>query len=546
MAGKRTRVARPSGQRGASTAPRKRAPAAYAASSGRVPKLPPPPPVTVEDWLGLGRVVHASARAKAIADELSAEFEQLKALRDPHRRGAAFEGLLARLLHMSKFDVVRSAESAPSRQVDITAVSPSMLLLVEAKWQRAVVDVNELTGLLDRLDQASAGAIGVFVSMSGFTNGAVDRALDAKRARTGGHNFILLDAADVGDLVAGRIDLQPLLEDKLELLRVHNATQARAKPDRQRHRIALPPAEVAPIDGAFPALSSIAYDVVFIDGGGYAPDHSVSYTMSVPLPSSRGSLEELRALLELVHASLVLTAGGGFTVTQVGDPPLAWHGTGVEPFLACLASQRDRYREARVVRPHHSEEFALVVPFEDGWVALTGRQGAGKVRDGVRQLHLEIRMPYLPLDMSGISTLARRLRLRGIGLSSENRPLVETHWLRPWPSATPLHYGTRPLLGTDYITRGVVSNPWHGNPDAIRTPDGDAYPWAARLAQSSFIHGTLSDALAMDERVEQFSIQCVEGIAFSHVTALEVSLCHDRTHRIQVPPASRSLRRKER
>lgn len=501
------------------------------------PPLPPPPLVPAEAIPGPERRRYASARAKAVADALESEFDRLKAAKDAHRRGSEFESLLARLFHMNNFDVVRSAKSAPGRQVDLTATSPSLQLLVEAKWKRRNIDVADMASLADRLGQASPGPIGLFVSMSGYAEAARNRALDAKRSIASGRMMILLERGDVEDLFSGRAELRPLLERRLELLRFHDRTHEPGEgTERCRQPIPLPGADIRPLELGRSPLASAAYDIVFVDTGWYARNTDVSYVLDLPLLVRRGTLDDVRDVLEIVHASLVIGDGGGFTVTQLGPPPWTWHGSGVEPLLQCLGTQAERYRRAKVTTPHHSEEFALVVPFEDGWLALSGRQSTlHHRRPSVRELHLELRLPYLPLDMDGIATLARRLDMRGIGLSTLNRPLVERVSLQPAPVVAPCYHGTSDLFGERYITRSVVTNPWQDNPRACPSPNGGEHAWAGELAASSFIEGTLGHALAVTERVPRFSITSVDSIQFTRVTAIHAHLDYalDEVVRVQ-------------
>jgi hypothetical protein len=501
-------------------------------ADAQLPDLPEPPPLpSVLDLPAKVRESrrYASARARAVADELEAEFARLKKAEDVRRRGAVFEKIVARLLHMNNFDVVPSARSAPGRQVDITATSPSMTLVVEAKWQRARIDINDVAGLADRLDRAAPGTIGLFISMSEYTDGARRRILDDKRTIARGRVMILLERGDVDDLLTGRVELRPLLSRRLESLRLHDRTREPVESTAgTRQPISLPGADARPAEPSRPPLASAAYDLVFVDASWYTRNTDTSYVLDLPLPERRGTLDDVRQVLELAHSSLVMSGGGGFTVTQIGPTPWTWHGSGVEPLLQCLGAQAERYRQAKITSPHHSEDFALVVPFEDGWLALSGHQSTQHSRHpSVRELHLELRLPYLPLDMDGIATLCRRLDMRGIGLTALNRPLVDRVRFRPPPVLKPRFYGTGTVLGETYITRSVVTNPWYGDSRAVLAADGAEYPWAGQLAQSSFIDASTGHALALTERVRRFSLAFVDAIQFSRVTAIHAQLHYE-------------------
>lgn len=489
---------------------------------------------------------YASSRARAVAAAIEPDYEALVQATNAQARGFAFERLVEILFYFYGFDVESSPRGSPGRQVDLMAASRVGRYLIEVKWQRDAIGDTDMEGLVSRLDRAAPGAVGCFVSMSPFTAGARKRVLDVRRNESKGHEIVLLDPDDIASLVRGESDLLELLADRLERLRTHAdvapqpVARARALP-----AIRLPVADAELLEPVPPGRSK-SHDLVFVD---IDRDYSMGLSYALDFHLGRADLDRLRNILVAVHASLALRRGGGFTVTQL-TPGLSWHGYGVEPFLTCLASREERYAAARIRKPHHSEEFALVYPFEHGCLALSGRQlvaPRSASRGGCYGLHLQLLLPYLPLDTSPLATLGARLGHAGTGLVARDEPMTTTCVLRQAARAIPLQYYGRGPDDRRMLGRAVVANPFYGRPGLVVDHDRKPHPRARALAEIAFLDGQVGDLLAMTERVHQFHVRAFDLIRFAGVTAIHVPLAHgdeDRYHLGASPRGARRARRR--
>jgi hypothetical protein len=105
----------------------------------------------------------------------SDQLEQLNNLKDPHKRGFAFQSFVASLFRREHFSVTPSPGLAPDRQIDLIATRHDESYLIETKWWKKRLGSNEVGGLLHRLSSAPPSMIGLLVGYSGFTEGAINR-----------------------------------------------------------------------------------------------------------------------------------------------------------------------------------------------------------------------------------------------------------------------------------------------------------------------------------------------------------------------------------
>jgi hypothetical protein len=89
-----------------------------------------------------------------IAQTLGPLLAELHAARDPQLRGPEFELLLQKLFRLSGFDAVRDPLIAHPRQTDLLARRGAQLFLLEAKWQRDPININNLDAMESRLRRA--------------------------------------------------------------------------------------------------------------------------------------------------------------------------------------------------------------------------------------------------------------------------------------------------------------------------------------------------------------------------------------------------------
>jgi hypothetical protein len=135
--------------------------------------------------------------------------DELKALwdLDPHPRGYAFEAYLKAL-----FDTFGMRAREPFRltgeQIDGSFQLGTDTYLLEAKWHRQKIGVDELDSFQSRVDRKAAWARGLFVSYTGFT----DEGLFAFGT---GKKVICMEGRDIYEALDRDIPINDLLSRKV-------------------------------------------------------------------------------------------------------------------------------------------------------------------------------------------------------------------------------------------------------------------------------------------------------------------------------------------
>ncbi len=301
--------------------------------------------------------------------------ERLKALKNPQKRGYEFQSYVRTLFATEHFKVTMNAGGAAPRQTDLMASRADVTYLVETKWQKNPVDISDIDSLFSRLDETTGSVIGVFVSWSGFTSGAVDR-VQGKRARhmlpvTGAelettNNFIRLL----------RRKRETLLTDGIVVFEEGKRTRPRAaKTDL------LSGSTCFNIDGTTQrwfACGGGFGQMVFV---GELPDidwvsgmgAGVSVDFQVPTYTEKDLFAVIRELTDMTWTS----ENGRWSIQQASRN---WHGCGARAFLDVVADWKGRYEDLEVV--HHTEEFCYTDVCDGGYYTITGQLSADKRRIG--------------------------------------------------------------------------------------------------------------------------------------------------------------------
>jgi hypothetical protein len=150
-------------------------------------------------------------RVKHLLADRSRRFRELGSTADVARRGHELEQLL--------LDVVRSEGwegepnvRGPGEENDLVINQGMSFFLVECRWRKKRTEASGLGGLHHRVT-ARAGARGLFVSMSGYTSGALKNAED----RLEGCVIVLFGPKDVADIIEGRRRFTDLLTARVKL-----------------------------------------------------------------------------------------------------------------------------------------------------------------------------------------------------------------------------------------------------------------------------------------------------------------------------------------
>lgn len=124
----------------------------------------------------------------------------------PQPRGYAFETFLQRLFNAWQFDA-REGFKLVGEQIDGSFVLDNEIYLLEAKWQNPPVDKGALLKFQGTVAERPQWTRGLFVSFNGFSN----EALASFRPK----NIVLMNGADIVDLLGRRLPLPDVLREKL-------------------------------------------------------------------------------------------------------------------------------------------------------------------------------------------------------------------------------------------------------------------------------------------------------------------------------------------
>ena len=135
-------------------------------------------------------------------------FATMVAAHDPQQRGRDLEAILRELFALFDLDP-RGAFSVRGEQIDGAFSLDGDSFLLEAKWQDAPVNLEQLRDLDGAVTANLDNTLGLFLSVSGFSQAALDRYTQGSRPR-----LICMDGQDLMYVLEGRIDLPDLLNRK--------------------------------------------------------------------------------------------------------------------------------------------------------------------------------------------------------------------------------------------------------------------------------------------------------------------------------------------
>jgi Restriction endonuclease len=139
-------------------------------------------------------------------ESLRQQFMGLHASDQPHDRGIQFERLLTDLCVL--FDMEpRLAYSLSNEQLDGSLSYDTDDYIVEARWRAEPTDRGDLDIFAAKVRRKGKNALGLFVSLNGFTAAA----LDCYREAT---PFLAVDGADLFHVFEGRLRWDDLLRAK--------------------------------------------------------------------------------------------------------------------------------------------------------------------------------------------------------------------------------------------------------------------------------------------------------------------------------------------
>lgn len=139
-------------------------------------------------------------------ETLKSEFLALQVSDAPQERGRQFEVFLYRLFMV--FDLEpHLAYDLQFQQIDGSLTFDTDDYIIEAKWRKGPVEYNDVSLLNEKVLRKGRNTLGLFISVNGFTAGA----LEAFREKT---SFITMDGTDIFFVLDQRIPLDDLLRRK--------------------------------------------------------------------------------------------------------------------------------------------------------------------------------------------------------------------------------------------------------------------------------------------------------------------------------------------
>ena len=155
-------------------------------------------------------LAEASARRlhNSRLNQLHGQFlEMHRSSDEPQKRGIAFERFLNALFELWDLNP-RAAYSIEHEQVDGAFTFRTDDYILEARWWAEQLQPKDLNDFRVKVDGKARNTLGLYVSISGFTEGAI-----AKHSH-GQTPLILIDGPDLMPILEGRIELSEVLERK--------------------------------------------------------------------------------------------------------------------------------------------------------------------------------------------------------------------------------------------------------------------------------------------------------------------------------------------
>jgi hypothetical protein len=377
----------------------------------------------------------ARNRAGVGGSSLLTDFERLGTMSSVHQRGYQLEVLLEQLFRRAHFRVDRNPSAAKPRQTDLVARYGDTWYVIESKWEAQPADVGVFDGVRSRLDRtASPAAIGVIVSVNGFS----DSAVEDLRVRRDRGPILLFGEKELRQVLSSPRSLINVLQVKREQLITHGSVHLAATPKPRRRRrppTDLPGAEVRLLDLDRQPLPYVT------SGGGFGefvfvqemPDVDWAFgsgsgvSLDVPVrPYDENGIMELLCRLNSMGW---ISAEPRWTIQQSSAN---WHGIGAREFIQALRAWK--LRDESLHDAHHTEQVTYFDTCEGGgFYTLTGSIAVHSSR-AVYDCRLSFQLPGVPVDLQPIRHLFEQFdaaaysHFRPLSSPAVDRHLPEAGW----------------------------------------------------------------------------------------------------------------------
>jgi hypothetical protein len=129
----------------------------------------------------------------------------------PQERGLRFEGFLGRLFETFEL-APRSSFRVVGEQIDGSLHFHADTYLVEARWHATKMQEADLLIFSGKVGGKAQWSRGLFISMSGFTDDALEGFTRGKPT-----NIICMDGLDLYHVLSGKLDLRTAIERKARI-----------------------------------------------------------------------------------------------------------------------------------------------------------------------------------------------------------------------------------------------------------------------------------------------------------------------------------------
>jgi hypothetical protein len=321
--------------------------------------------------------------------------------------GQALELEVLELFKSAGFRAHRNPRIARPRQTDILAQGHGMSLLVECKYRKKSLDINDIDSLRSRLNRTAPDVIGVFFTTSAISRSAI-KEIESNRAS----QILVFDGFELELLRAGNARVLNLIAKKRSELLVNGRAWFRTGEGGEYLNVPLPKStmefvvdqESSSFFGSKTGFAHSTFSTEMPDTSGRNPGGD---GVRLCLSMSLSTLDQLKDLFGYLHDTSGLSSNGAFSIHQDGA---CWHGVGVENLLKALRDPGTRYRTASMERVHHSEDITYFDQFRNGWLLLYTRQRVPEGPESPAYLHetdICIQLPGVPVDAAPYLDLCR-------------------------------------------------------------------------------------------------------------------------------------------
>lgn len=149
---------------------------------------------------------------------------------EKQRRGRELETVLHDLLIIERLDP-RTHYRPEGEEVDGSFWLDGRAYLLEAKWHQEPLPASSIYMFKGKVDGKLDGTIGIFISMSGFSEEAVEALSHGKKL-----NIILFDRNDVEACILGKPPFKALMRRKLRAAAEEGIVYLKSPPDTRPNR----------------------------------------------------------------------------------------------------------------------------------------------------------------------------------------------------------------------------------------------------------------------------------------------------------------------